>query len=202
MERSAGVANQPSELPGEAEIVNQAYAMAARVHHGQKRKADLTDFLGHLARVAAHVKQAGADDEVVAAALLHDAVEKTDTAGDEIAEHFGERIRSLVLALSDDPSIDDYAERKRALRKQVSEAGVDAALIYTADKLNNLRDIRAVWESDPDAIEERLGITIEERVELLREDVGMVRANAPDEPLVDLLDAEVTAFERTLGSEG
>lgn len=198
VERSAGVADQPHELPGEGELIRDAYAAAQRIHRGQKRKADGAEFIGHLARVAALVKEAGADDEAVAAALLHDAVEKTDVAGEEIAEQFGDRVRTIVLALSDDPAIEDYAERKRALRRQAEAADETVAMIYAADKLVNLRDIRAVWEEQPEVLQERLGISVEGRVELFREDVEMVRGKLEGLGLVDVFDSEVTAFERAL----
>ena len=90
------------------------------------------------------LRNRGYDDEVLAAALLHDAVEDTSTTLDELSERFGPRVCALVAALSEDPAIAGYEERKAALREQVAAAGEDVAAIYAADKVAKARELRAL----------------------------------------------------------
>ena len=81
----------------------------------------------------------GADDEVVAAGLLHDVLEDTSVTQDELQREFGARITDLVAHLSEDASIEPYAERKAHLREQVADGGPDAATVFLADKLARLQ---------------------------------------------------------------
>ncbi len=79
------------------------------------------------------------DEEVIAAALLHDVLEDTTVARGELDDAFGARVAGLVARLTEDESIADYADRKAHLRAQVASAGETAALIFLADKLARLR---------------------------------------------------------------
>jgi hypothetical protein len=54
----------------------------------------------------------------------------------------GNRVTQLVLAVSEDDRIADFAERKAALRAQVAAAGPDALLLFAADKISKVRELR------------------------------------------------------------
>jgi (p)ppGpp synthase/HD superfamily hydrolase len=96
--------------------------------------------LEHPAEVAALV---GSDDEELwAAAMLHDVVEDTPVELPEIAGEFGSRVAALVGAMTEDGSIADYGERKQEHRLRARDAGPDVALLYVADKLSNARRMR------------------------------------------------------------
>jgi (p)ppGpp synthase/HD superfamily hydrolase len=62
-------------------------------------------------------------DEIVAAGLLHDVLEKSEVEPDELEARFGPRVAALVAALTDDPTIADDDERRAALRLQVAGGG-------------------------------------------------------------------------------
>ena len=64
----------------------------------------------------------GQPDEIIAAGLLHDVLEKTATTSAELQRRFGARIARLVESVSDDPSLGDYKSRKRELRDRVAHA--------------------------------------------------------------------------------
>jgi (p)ppGpp synthase/HD superfamily hydrolase len=70
---------------------------------------------------------------VVAAALLHDVLEDTETSPDDLRRRFGAGVADLVGALTESSAIADYERRKAALRGQAVEAGTDAATIFAAD---------------------------------------------------------------------
>ena len=130
-------------------LASRAFAFAAAVHEGQRRAVDDAPFLVHPLEVAMLLTNRGEPDAVIAAALLHDALEDADVPPDEVERRFGTDVRSLVEALSDDPSIEDYAERKRALRDQVAASGTTAMTIYAADKVCKVRELRAQAGRDP-----------------------------------------------------
>jgi (p)ppGpp synthase/HD superfamily hydrolase len=172
--------------PGiEAESAVAALRFARRVHLGQHRKQSHEQYVEHPIAVAGLLSDAGFGGDVIVAAYLHDVVEKTQVESDELRHRFGPETAGLVEALSEDPSVAGYAERKRALRAQVLEAGHDSVVIYAADRVANLRD----WlKADPDErerIAERLGTTLDERLELWAEDLRELAASEGELPFLD-----------------
>jgi (p)ppGpp synthase/HD superfamily hydrolase len=131
---------------------------------------------------------------VLAAAYLHDVVEKTQVEHPEIRERFGPEVGDVVEALTDDASIDAYGDRKRALRRQVLAAGHGAALIYAADRLANMRDWRTVAAEDRDDCAGRLGTNLTERLELWDEDLEELTAYEPSLPFLGEIEIELRAL--------
>jgi (p)ppGpp synthase/HD superfamily hydrolase len=78
---------------------------------------------------------------VVTAGILHDTIEDTPTSLAEIHERFGTEVAELVDALTADPAIEGFDERKAALRRQISEFGPDATSVYAADKVTKVREL-------------------------------------------------------------
>src|SRR3712207_6362189 len=89
-----------SDLP----LTCRAVAYAADRHEGQRRDSDAAPFILHPIEVAVLLRNRGYDDGVVAAAVLHDAIEETDATIEDLRERFGSRICALVSALSEDDS--------------------------------------------------------------------------------------------------
>ena len=99
-------------------------------------------FVTHPVEVACLLHEAGYQDEVVAAGVLHDVLEDTDAERSDLESRFGNRVAELVEAVTDDPTIQDDAERKAALRRQVADAGECAAVVFAADKVSKAREMR------------------------------------------------------------
>jgi len=121
----------------------RALDFAARRHAGQRRKgASDTPYINHLAEVANLLAEAtgGADTNLVAAGLLHDAVEDTDVTKEEIAQAFGDDVAALVAAVSDDKSL-PKAERKRLQIETAAGKSDRAKMLKIADKTSNLGGI-------------------------------------------------------------
>lgn len=133
----------------------------------------------------------GFDDEVIAAGLLHDAIEDTDATAEDLRERFGDRVATLVTQLSDDPHAPDDAVRKRRLREQVAAAGRDAQAIFAADKVAKARELRATATRDPRAFADP---AIRWRLEHYAESLTMLEREAPDLPLVRQLRFELWAL--------
>jgi (p)ppGpp synthase/HD superfamily hydrolase len=123
-------------------VTRDALAFANERHAGQTRDLDDAPFVTHPVEVACLLHEEGYSDEVVAAGVLHDVLEDTDAEPEELLSRFGHGVAELVAAVSDDPSIQDPAERKAALRRQVAEAGECAAVIFAADKVSKARELR------------------------------------------------------------
>jgi (p)ppGpp synthase/HD superfamily hydrolase len=109
-------------------------------HAGQVRKADRAPFIEHPVEVAWLLYSVGAPDHVIAAGVLHDAIEKGGADAADLRERFGARVADLVLALTEDPGIRSYAHRKAALRAQVAAAGPEALMVFAADKISKVRE--------------------------------------------------------------
>jgi (p)ppGpp synthase/HD superfamily hydrolase len=180
-----GITSQPPDA---------ALTFARRVHLGQHRKQTGEQFVEHPIAVADLLAQSGFDGPIISAAYLHDVVEKTNVELDEIRERFGPEVATLVDYLSEDPEIGGYGARKRALRKRVLESGGDSVTIYAADRVANMRDWHKIAPADRPACGERLGTTLEERLELWQEDVEELHEADPDTPFLEEMQSELAAL--------
>jgi (p)ppGpp synthase/HD superfamily hydrolase len=172
-----------------------ALRFARRVHLGQYRKQTGEQFVEHPIAVAQLLADSGYGGPLIAAAYLHDVVEKTDVELDEIRERFGPDVAALVDCLSEDPAIGGYAERKRALRHGILESGGDPVVIYAADRVANMRDWLKVTPEDRPACGERLGTTLDERLQLWTEDVEELHDLDPETPFLREIQADLTALK-------
>jgi (p)ppGpp synthase/HD superfamily hydrolase len=179
----------------DSDLAISALRFARRVHLGQYRKQTGEQFVEHPIAVANLLEESGYDGPLIAAAYLHDVVEHTDVELDEIRERFGPAIADLVDRLSEDPDIDGYAARKRALRKRILESGGDPVIIYAADRVANMRDWHKIAPEDRPACGERLGTTLDERLELWTEDVEELHALDPHTPFLGEIESELAALK-------
>ena len=177
-------------------LVRSALAWAAKRHEGQSRAVDDAPLILHPAEVAALLSSRGCDEEVVAAGLLHDVVEGTEAGIDDVRRRFGDRVATIVAAVTQDDSIEGYEERKAALRDQVAAAGPDAHVVYAADKLAKTRELRvqAGRDGEDDAALDRRLAHYEASLRMLETVAGTL-------PLVHQLAFELWAL-RTLPPRG
>jgi guanosine-3',5'-bis(diphosphate) 3'-pyrophosphohydrolase len=126
-------------------LILEAAAFAAEKHRTQRRKdASASPYINHPLACAALLANEGAvsDTHVLAAALLHDTIEDTETTAAELESAFGPAIAKLVLEVTDDKSL-PKAERKQLQVDHAPHASPQARLVKLADKICNLRDILA-----------------------------------------------------------
>lgn len=131
-------------------LILEAANLAAQRHSKQVRKgADKTPYINHPLGVAQILAREGGveDARLLAAAILHDTVEDTQTSEDELRQRFGDTVTEFVLEVTDDKSL-PKAERKRLQVVNAVNKSDGAKLIKLADKISNLRDILAVPPSD------------------------------------------------------
>ena len=179
--RSHRATNSFAGLP----MAQAALKFASARHANQYREIDHAPFIAHPIEVGSLLRRDGQPDEVIAAGLLHDVLEKTGTTRAELQRRFGARIAGLVESVSDDPSIDDYGSRKRELRDRVAHAGSDTVAIFAADKISKVRELALLATSRLDKT------TTRAKLAHYRASLKMLRRVAGNSALVDLLDAEL-----------
>jgi (p)ppGpp synthase/HD superfamily hydrolase len=152
------------------------------------RKADGAPFIAHPIEVGALLYDAGASDDVIAAGVLHDTIEKCGTDRAELRRRFGARIAALVAAVTEDEHIDGYGPRKAALRQQAEAAGAEAMMVFAADKVSKVREL-PVERSGGEA--ETVSRTRQRRLTHYRHCLEMLERHIGDSPLVAQLRAEL-----------
>jgi len=125
----------------------RAFLFAAEKHAGQARKASTIPYIAHLMGVASLVLEAGGDEDLAIAALLHDVVEDCGGAPmlNEVRRRFGKRVAKVVEGCTDADTYPKppWRERKEYYIRHLKTADADTRLVCAADKLNNVRSILA-----------------------------------------------------------
>ncbi len=129
-------------------LADRALQFAARAHEGQVRKYTGEPYIGHPVAVAKLVREAGFDDEVIAAAYLHDVVEDCGITPAQIEEDFSVRVRRLVGEVTDvsRPEDGNRKTRKALDRDHLATASPEGKSIKLADIIDNTVSI---IERDP-----------------------------------------------------
>ncbi|HEV2396887.1 MAG TPA: HD domain-containing protein [Candidatus Sulfotelmatobacter sp.] len=133
----------------------RAFEFAADKHGKQTRKASTIPYVAHLIGVASLVLEAGGDEDLAIAALLHDVVEDCGGAPmlREVRRRFGNRVAHIVDGCTDAYAVakPPWQERKVSYINRLKTESADTRLVSAADKLNNVRsilsDYRALGES-------------------------------------------------------
>lgn len=101
---------------------------------------------------------------------------------------------ALVAAMTEDPTIEDFATRKAALRQQIESVGADATAVYAADKVAKVRELRAQATRDPGTLH-GASAPGRPRLEHYVQSATMLERVAPDHSLVRQLRFELEALE-------
>jgi guanosine-3',5'-bis(diphosphate) 3'-pyrophosphohydrolase len=126
-------------------LVIRAAQFSAQKHKDQRRKdVKATPYINHPINLAEVLHTDGGvhDPIVIAAALLHDTIEDTETTYDELRGAFGAAVADVVIEVTDVK----FLSRESRKRLQVAKAGRSserARQVKVADKICNLRDILA-----------------------------------------------------------
>jgi (p)ppGpp synthase/HD superfamily hydrolase len=163
-----------------SELIARALAKATEAHAGQVRNGSGgLAYIEHPRMVAATLAVAGYPDATLAAALLHDVVEDSDTTVEDLRAEFGDEIADLVAALSDDESIESYRDRKDEHRARVADVDGDALAIYAADKLANMTTLHAAIEAEGLKVADEYEVPLGLKLEVWEADAAMLAATAP-----------------------
>lgn len=133
-------------------LLDRAIIFAAKAHAGAVRRDGHTPYILHCTEAAAIAATMTQDQEVLAAAVLHDGVEDTDVTAETLEAEFGSRVAQLVGAMSENKRPELSPEDTWLVRKEETIAALEestdlaVAQLYLADKLSNLRGIARDYE--------------------------------------------------------
>ncbi|MCQ2280009.1 MAG: HD domain-containing protein [Bacteroidales bacterium] len=132
-------------------LVDKALHFAIEAHRNTERRGKGFPYVIHCFEAVEIVATMTTDQELLAAAALHDAVEDTDVTLEQIRDEFGGRVASLVAAESDvviegASEQDSWHARKEAAILRLARASRDAKMVAMGDKLSNMRAIARDYE--------------------------------------------------------
>ncbi|TGL87323.1 bifunctional (p)ppGpp synthetase/guanosine-3',5'-bis(diphosphate) 3'-pyrophosphohydrolase [Leptospira congkakensis] len=132
--------------PEKATLIEKAYAIADKMHSGQKRLSG-EPYIIHPMNVASVLDELGLDERAIAAGLLHDVVEDTSYSKEDMTREFGEDIAALVEGVTKISEIKSQSKETEAaenIRKMLLATikDVRVMLIKLADKTHNVRTLK------------------------------------------------------------
>ena len=136
-------------------IVEKALVFAVNAHSGQRRKGSDTPYILHPAEVAAIAATMTDDEELLAACILHDTVEDTDTTAEDIRRAFGDRVADFVAgdteeATEDIPRELSWYTRKEKSLKKLLHSDRNVKILWMSDKLSNMRSFYRLYRAQGD----------------------------------------------------
>lgn len=143
--------------PLNTELLDRAIIFAVQAHAGTERRGKGYPYIVHPLEAVEIVATMTKDQELLAAAALHDTVEDTDVTLEQIQELFGSRIAALVADESDEMPAgiseeESWHARKQAAIDRLSRASHDAKIVAMGDKLSNMRAIARDYAVQGDAL--------------------------------------------------
>lgn len=146
-----------ANAPLNTTLLDRAIIFAVNAHAGTERRGKGYPYIVHPLEAMEIVATMTPDQELLAAAALHDTVEDTDVTVEQIRAEFGDRIATLVAdeseerlqGISDEES---WHDRKRAAINHLANASHDAKIVALGDKLSNMRAIARDYAEIGDAL--------------------------------------------------
>ncbi len=129
------------------DLLDRAIVFAVKAHHNTERRGKGFPYIVHPMEAVEVVATITPDQELLAAAALHDTIEDTDVTVGQICAEFGDRVANLVHAESDKfveglSEAESWRDRKQEAIDRLAAAPRDAKIVALGDKLSNMR---AIW---------------------------------------------------------
>ena len=146
-----------SEKSINTELCDRAIVFAVRAHSGVERRGKGFPYIIHPMEAMAIVATMTSDQELLAAAALHDTVEDTDVTVEDLRRAFGDRVASLVADESDiliegQSKSQSWQARKTTAIAHLAGASHEAKIVALGDKLSNMRAIARDYAVQGDAL--------------------------------------------------
>ncbi len=139
--------------PLDTSLFDKAVAFATQAHSGTERRGRGYPYILHPMEAAVIVATLTNDQEMLAAAILHDTVEDTDVSMDQIRELFGNRVAELVQhETAPLPDNVPWRTRKEAQLTQLVHAPYDSKVVALGDKLSNMRTLASDYKAVGDQL--------------------------------------------------
>lgn len=141
-------------------LLDKAIIFAVKAHANSERRGKGFPYIVHPMEAVEIVSSITPDQELLAAAALHDVVEDTDCTVEQVRKEFGDRIADLVDAESDVfeagvSETDSWRTRKQAAIDRLAKASHDAKIVAMGDKLSNMRAIARDYQEIGDKLWDR-----------------------------------------------
>lgn len=145
----------------DTDILDRAIVFAVQAHHDTERRGKGFPYIVHPMEAVEIVATITPDQELLAAAALHDTIEDTDVTVEQIRDLFGERVAALVHAESDQLNgelfngqneAETWHARKQAAIDRLKAAPYEAKIVAMGDKLSNMRAIWRDYQLKGDAL--------------------------------------------------
>ena len=135
-----------SNAPLDTSLLDKAIVFAVKAHAGTERRGKGFPYIVHPMEALEIVATLTPDQELLAAAVLHDTVEDTSITLESIRREFGDRVAHLVEEESDTfqegiSEEESWHQRKQAAIARLARASRDAKMVALGDKLSNMRAI-------------------------------------------------------------
>ena len=149
-----------SNKPLNTELLDRAIIFAVKAHAVTERRGKGFPYIVHPMEAMEIVATMTPDQELLAAAALHDTVEDTDVTIEDLRKEFGERVALLVAHESEErvegvSQEESWHQRKQAAIDRLAQAPHDAKIVALGDKLSNMRAIASDYARLGDALWER-----------------------------------------------
>ena len=178
-------------------VVREALALARELHVGDWRETGSGEipFIDHPLAVGEVLAEEGFGDEVLAAGLLHDALEYSFIRLATLRERFGVDVAAVVYAMTENTDLESYETRKRDVRDRVAAVGPDAWMVFAADKLANVKVLRKAYSVEGEDVDEDMPVDLDRKILVWEEDLEMLFAETDEGArLVDRFADEMVAL--------
>lgn len=147
----------------DSSLLDRAICFAVKAHANTERKGKGFPYIVHPLEAVVIVSTMTSDQELLAAAALHDTMEDTDTTYEQLVQEFGKRVADLV-AHESDMKLEGSASATWHLRKQIAiehlaNAPLDVKIVAMGDKLSNMRIIARDYAEIGDALWKRFHVS-------------------------------------------
>ena len=140
-------------------LLDRAIIFATNAHANSERRGKGFPYIVHPLEAVTIVATISPDQELLAAAALHDVIEDTDITYDTIANIFGKRVADMVKTESDvvveGPEEQTWRMRKQAAIDRLAAASHDSKIVALGDKLSNMRAIARDYQQIGDKLWDR-----------------------------------------------
>ncbi len=177
--------------------IKQAIDTSARLHINQKRKSSGIPYISHPYGVAFIVENYTQDEDVVAAALLHDVLEDVSKdLYDETAmrQDFGDRVTDFVKEVSEDKALPSWQARKQAYYEHLKTASPEALLISAADLTHNLVSMLEAYAAQGKVAWQAFEVPVQEKLASDAARIAKIKQRL-DSPVTDELSAAYKELE-------
>ncbi len=179
---------QEAAMKQQTKKMKEAIQFATHAHQGAVRKGTGIPYIVHPIETMELVASMTDDEDVIVAAVLHDVVEDTACTLDEIQQHFGKRVASLVSLESEDKREGQNKTATWKIRKQEAlerekTAPREAKMIMLADKVSNMRSSLQDFRKEGDHIWAKFNMKDKKEQEWYYRSVADVLVELKDETI-------------------